>query len=380
MPEDHPSRFKTCIVTIFIITGIFACIIVLFGLIIPVRAEKEFGPAISDLSYRERITYSALLLWHAKELNQPINPQGEDVILFIEFGESISSITERLWEHNLIPNTGIFRTYLQYSGLDKTLQAGEHTLSARLTPIQIAQALQDAIPTHVTFVIIPGWRMEEIASILPTSGLTFSKEEFLMLAKNPPTGHAFFSNFPENATMEGFFYPDTYRLAREMTAWEFILTLVNNFDQQISQEIRQGLRHHNLDLYQGTTLASIVEREAIVEDEKPLIASVFLNRLSAGMPLESDPTVQYAIGYNFDQETWWTNPLSLQDLKLDSAYNTYIYPNLPPGPIANPEKTSLQAVAFPADTPYLYFRAMCDQSGRHAFAQTFEEHINNACP
>lgn len=380
MSKKTSTLLTSCLLPTLSLVFIGACLLLLAGLIIPSRAQEIFGHPTPGLNYRERLTYSALLLWHTKELTHPLNPQGEDITLTIEFGESIPSIINHLWEHNLIPDPGIFRTYLQYSGMDMSIQAGEHTLSQRLTPLEIAKALQDAIPTHVTFVVIPGWRMEEIAAALPTSGLTFSANEFLDVAKNPPLNFTFINFLPQNATLEGFFFPDIYSLPREISTTAFILALVNNFDLQISQEIRQGLKRQNLDIFQGTILASIIEREAIIDEEKPLIASVFLNRLSTGMPLESDPTVQYAMGYNHEQGTWWTNPLSLQDLKLDSPYNTYIYPKLPPGPIANPDKDSFRAAAFPAQTPYLYFRAMCDQSGLHVFSKTFEEHINNACP
>jgi UPF0755 protein len=112
----------------------------------------------------------------------------------------------------------------------------------------------------------------------------------------------------------------------------------------------------------------------------PLIASVFLNRLNADIKLDADPTVQYAVGYNAAQATWWTNPLSFEDLQLDSPYNTYLYAGLPPGPICNPSIDALRSVAFPAQTPYYFFRAACDGSGRHLFAETFDEHVNNACP
>lgn len=380
MSKDRPSLIKACFVSSFVIIFVLTCVIVLAIAIVPARAEEVFGHPAPELDYRERLTYSAILLWHKEELTQPLNPVGTDITLNIEYGESITSIIDQLWEHDLISDTGVFRTYLEYAGLDTTLQAGEHTLSQRWTPIEIAQALQDAIPTHVTFVVIPGWRMEEIAAALPTSGLTFSKDEFLELAADPPSDFVFFNNFPTNATLEGFFYPDSYHLLREISAEEFIFTLVSNFNQHISQDIRQGMNRQDLDLFHGTILASIVEREAILKDEKPLISSVFLNRLALGMPLESDPTVQYAIGYNHNQETWWTNPLTLFDLKINSMYNTYLYPELPPGPIANPDLESLRAVAFPAQTPYLYFRALCDQSGRHTFSETFEEHLDKACP
>jgi UPF0755 protein len=135
-----------------------------------------------------------------------------------------------------------------------------------------------------------------------------------------------------------------------------------------------------LSLFDAVTLASIVEREAVLDEEKPLIASVFLNRLAAGIPLESDPTAQYAAGYDEARGGWWPTPVSLNDLEIDSPYNTYRYPGLPPGPISNPSTESLKAVAFPAQTPYYYFRASCDGSGKHVFAETYEQHLNNSCP
>jgi len=127
-------------------------------------------------------------------------------------------------------------------------------------------------------------------------------------------------------------------------------------------------------------LASIVEREAVLDEEMPLIASVFLNRLAAGMKLEADPTVQYALGYTAEQAAWWKNPLSAADLGVDSPYNTYRFPGLPPGAICNPGLGALQAVAFPAQTAYYYFRADCENLGAHNFAKTYEEHLGNACP
>jgi UPF0755 protein len=127
-------------------------------------------------------------------------------------------------------------------------------------------------------------------------------------------------------------------------------------------------------------MASIVQREGVDPNEHSLIASVFYNRLAAGMRLESDPTTQYALGYNENQQTWWTNPLTYDDLAVNSAYNTYQVNGLPPGPISNPGLNALQAVAKPAQTPYYYFRAKCDGSGDHEFATTYDEHLQNACP
>jgi UPF0755 protein len=144
--------------------------------------------------------------------------------------------------------------------------------------------------------------------------------------------------------------------------------------------MRQGFQKQGLSLYQAVTLASLVEKEAIIPDEQPVIASVFYNRLAAGMRLESDPTVQYALGYNQDMKTWWTNPLTSDDLLVDSPYNTYAVAGLPPGPITSPGLSALQAVAEPATTGYYFFRARCDGTHRHVFAVTLDEQIQNACP
>lgn len=174
--------------------------------------------------------------------------------------------------------------------------------------------------------------------------------------------------------------PAAYTFDRHVSLNDFILTILNEFDDQVTRDIRDGFRQQGLTLAQGITLASIVQREAMVEDEQPMIASVFLNRLRNDMRLESDPTTQFALGYHSEQKTWWTNPLSAADLDIDSPYNTYIYKGLPPGPISNPGISAIQAVAFPAQTDYFFFRARCDGSGRHNFAETYQEHLQNACP
>jgi len=145
----------------------------------------------------------------------------------------------------------------------------------------------------------------------------------------------------------------------------------------VSPDLQQGFAAQGLTPYQGLILASIVQREAVVEEEMPLIASVYLNRLHSGMPLEADPTVQYALGH---PGQWWKSPLEAGDTQVESPFNTYRRSGLPPAPIANPGETALRAVAFPANTSYLFFRAACDGSGRHVFSETYQEHLQNHCP
>jgi UPF0755 protein len=221
--------------------------------------------------------------------------------------------------------------------------------------------------------------LEQIAATLPTSGLIIEPGDFMEASHARPVGYSFAGEIPTPPTLEGFLLPGTYTLDREITVVDLVVTMLDNFEAQVSEDLRAGYEQQGLSLYQAVTLASILEREAVVDDEMPIMASVFLNRLEQDMKLDADPTIQYALGQQMDG-SWWKSPLSLDDLNFDSPYNTYLYRGLPPSPICNPGLAALQAVADPAETNYLYFRAMCDDSGQHAFAETFEEHQQNSCP
>jgi len=358
------------------------------GLLIelPKRTQNTFGPPAPDLGIVERIELSARLLLQSETLHSPAIPTGDDPanqirqVFKIESGESTYAITTRLQHAGVISKAQPLRDYLIYSGLDTTIQSGEFELSPHMTIIEIAWALQDATPNEVVFSILPGWRLEEIAEGLPTSGLEFSPDDFLSFALFPPSDLAISPSLPAGASLEGFLFPDRYRLPRKISLTAFIDTVLLNFQIKVDSQIQQGFKQQGLSLFEAVTLASIIQREAVVEDEMPLIASVFFNRLSQGIKLDTDPTVQYALGYHPAGATWWKNPLSLDDLQVMNPYNTYLSAGLPPGPIANPGLSALRAVAFPAQSPYFYFRSACDNSGRHQFAETFEQHQQNACP
>lgn len=379
-------KISNVLKTLLILLMITACVVVIllgWGLAeIPRRAEQAFGQPSASLSPVQHLRLSTFLLLQGDQLLKPVNTSGEPQPFEVALGESTYQVTERLGSKGLVRDAEALRNYLVYKGLDTTLQAGVYSLSPRMSPIEIAHALQDATPSEVTFNILPGWRMEEVAAALPTSGLSFSPKLFLDVASRPP---ALLSidrpvPVPEGATLEGFIYPDSYRLPRDISVNAFIQTVLDNFQIKVTHELQEGFKNQGLSLFQAVTLASIVQREAVLPEEMPTIASVFLNRLEAGMKLDSDPTVQYALGYKWGWDNWWKTPLTLDDLKVNSDYNTYRYAGLPPGPISNPGLAALRAVAFPAQTPYFYFRAACDGSGKHNFAVTFEEHQQNACP
>lgn len=368
-------RYQTRFILVFIVVCILVAIYIVLGYV-PARATMLYGVPARALSISDRIEYSTRLLSHGDLLTTPLNPNGVEQTFRIEQGESIASAATRLEDSFIIADAQTFYDYVVYTGLDLTIQAGDYTLSPALSIIDITRALQDSTPVDINFVILSGWRMEEIAASLPTSGLDISPEAFIAAAQTPPQ----VLDLASPSTMEGFFLPDSYILPRSTTVEQLLETVARNFALHISDDMRAGFAAQGLDTYQALTLASIIQRESIHDEEMKLIASVFINRLNIGMTLGSDPTVQYALGYNSIEQTWWTNPLSLDDLKFDSPYNTYINAGLPPAPISNPSLGALQAVAFPETSPYYYFQARCDDSGYHTFAVTFEEHLANSCP
>jgi UPF0755 protein len=375
------SRFLAFFL-IILVTGILLAVVFSSNFInqIPSRAEVLYGPPVETLSERQRLVISWRLLNNEDKLLNPYNPTLGEIPFKIESGESTGSIINHLALIKLISSADLFRDYLIYTGLDTRLQAGDYVLSGEMNAVEIALVLQDPTPRTVNFTVLPGWRMEQIAESLPTSGLTISPEEFLAAARDRYPFPKIQNQVPKGYPLEGLFAPGTWQLERTISAADLVIFLITQTEEAINQAILNGLDQQGLTLYEGIILASIIEREAVVIDEMPIIASVFLNRLKIYMKLETDPTVQYAIGYNPAKNSWWTNPLSYADLEVDSPFNTYLYSGLPPTPISNPSLAALQAIAFPAQTPYYYFRAACDQSGKHNFSETYEQHLNYACP
>src|SRR5690606_2317517 len=204
------------IVLIFIVIAL-VCVFS-FIYYIPAQASLLYGPPAKHLSIPNRIEYSARLLSYGDELSTPLNPAGVEQPFIIESGESVSSIANRLESQNLISNSRAFFDYVVYVGLDLTIQAGRYSLSSKQSIIDIAQALQKFSPTDATLVILAGWRMEEIAASLPTSGLNITPEAFLSAAQTLPQ----VLSFTSASSMEGFFFPDTYTMPRETTVGQLL--------------------------------------------------------------------------------------------------------------------------------------------------------------
>ncbi len=346
---------------------------------IPALATYYYGKASPALNITQRFQYSAKILWYKPSISRAADIYGMEQSFEITNGESPYETAARLESQNIILDAEAFITLLVYTGADTHLMPGIYMLNPSLSMQSIAGILQDARASQIAFVVLPGWRMEEIAASLPSSGLLIAEEAFMRAVRSTPPRAVVTGDLTGATSSEGFLFPDSYLVSRDLTATQLVTELTLNFARNLSPEIKAGFAEQGLTVYDGVKLASIVEREAVVVGERTMIASVFLNRLQASQRLESDPTVQYALGYDEINQTWWKNPLTYADLEIDSPYNAYFYAGLPPTPICNPSLASLEAVAFPAETPYYFFRALCDGSGFHAFAETFEEHLANGC-
>lgn len=359
-----------------------------------IGGQEATAQPSDQLNPAERAYLRGYLTLHAADIEEPAGPNTGPVAFTVEPGESATAVAERLEEAGLITDATLFRYYLRYYDLDPYLEAGEFDLQPDMTIPQIAQTLSHAIADEIEIRITEGWRLEQTADYLaqnPEFGI--DPDDFLALARRAPlpaeggqaSGTAeleaqeFLATLPPGATLEGYLFPDTYRLPADATAVDLVNTMLFNFGNRVTAEMQAAAAQQDLSLHGAITLASIVEREAQLPDERPVIASVFLNRLAQGMLLEADPTVQYALGYQQATGQWWKRPLLYTDLEIDSPYNTYRYPGLPPGPIASPGLASIQAVVSPAQTSYLFFVVDCTASvaGTHVFAETYEEHQAN---
>lgn len=329
---------------------------------------------------------SAYLETNRARLEQPAGDDSRPTQFVVQPGQPARTIAENLANQGLVNDARLFEAYVRVNGLANSLQAGAYQLSPSMTIPEIAQILQRALAPEIVVRVGEGWRLEQTADYLtqrtPLDGADYRRRAGTGDLSGLETGrYDFLELRPAGASLEGFLYPDTYRLpAEDATALDLLGRQLDEFAEQAlpAWQEAEAKGTTKLTLHQALTLASIVEREAIADDERPMIAGVYLNRLARTMKLQADPTVQYAMGYQPDTSRWWKTPMSLDEYgQVDSPYNTYLYPGLPPGPIANPSLKSIQAVLEPAVHDYLFFVAEPGGTGRHAFARTFEEHLKN---
>jgi len=332
---------------------------------------------------------------HEDELIRPAGADPQFRKFEILPGDTASAIANNLLAQSLITNAGLFVDYVQYYGLDSQLEAGTYFLQQTQTLEEIAYTLTDASAATIPLLTLEGWRIEQIADIIDQNPLLdFSGSDFLGVvgpgAAIPPDFKArvgipdVMSN-GQPPSLEGFLFPATYQLKPGITPFELRDEMLAAFNRNVTDAMIQQAADQGLTMYEVVTMASIVERETVAADEAPIIASAYLNRLRLPMRLDADPTVQYAIGSTRDG-SWWPQITQADYYGLagvpNQSYSTYLNEGLPPGPIASPGLGSVNAVLNPAVTEYFYFRAGCNNDGRHEFF-TLEQQADHAaftCP
>ncbi len=309
------------------------------------------------------------------EVNSRPNSAKDLVPFNINPGESFSAVTNELYDAKLVRNTFVFRLRAMMLGAQDKIQAGYFYLRKDMTIDEILENITNARLVERQITIPEGWRLEQIAATFGDKG--WNKEKFIQLVKKGDYQFGFLADKPAGASVEGFLFPDTYRVPASYTEDDIIIMMLRRFGDQYNANLRTEARQ-GIGVYKVVIMASIIEREAAVARERPIIASVFYNRLNKSMMLQTDPTVQWARDtelYKKDPtfSKWWDKPTG-KDLEIDSPYNTYKVKGLPPGPISNPGLAALTAATEPASTEFLYFVATGDREGTHDFSVTLEEH------
>jgi len=304
-------------------------------------------------------------------------PASAPITVDVNEGDNANVIAARLARAGVIQSVELFTELTALEGLQNGLAAGQYQL-ARAMPASEVIARLHAGDTGAIRVTIPeGKRIEEVGAILDKAGVV-SAQSFQDAVQKGNFSYDFLGDNPAGGGLEGYIFPDTYNFPQHNKPDDVVNLMLRDFGQRLTPDVRSAFQRQGLSIHDAVTLASIVEREAEAAEERPVIASVFLNRMRLGMPLQADPTVQFALAANpqsLSQFGLWKQALTPDDLAVSSPYNTYAVNGLPPGPIANPGLGSLQAVAHPAQTNYLFFVAKDD--GTHAFAATYAEHQAN---
>jgi UPF0755 protein len=314
-------------------------------------------------------------------LTAPVAPEDETREVFtVKPGASAVQIGGDLQERGLIRSGLAFRMVAEDKGVSGSLAAGDYELSRSMSTEEIVQVLaRGQVKRGLVATIPEGWRAEQIADRLEAVGFS-SREEFLRAVADPRSVPGIEQlDSPPPPSLEGYLFPSTYEVRERVSGTQAADLMVRMFASRAGDKLKHGPPESKLSVHELLTLASIVEREAQQPGERPTIASVYLNRLRNGMPLQADPTVQYAITNKNPREAagygYWKGELSPTDLQVNSPFNTYLRPGLPPSPICNPGDASIEAVLQPANTDFLYFVAKGD--GGHLFARTLEEHNAN---
>jgi len=303
-------------------------------------------------------------------LSSAVGSGNQPVYFSIKEGASVNQIANNLQSQQLIRSAWLFRFWAKAIGADGRFVSGRHQLAPHSNISQLIKQLTN--PSNLNnerdITIIEGWRIIDIADYLGHEGIA-SREDFLAAIKTDLWRERYdFLADVKADTLEGFLFPDTYRIFNDAQAQDIVKKMLDNFDRKLTPEMRREIAAQGKSIFNTITLASIIEREVLSSSDKQIVADIFLKRLEKGMGLQSDATINYITGKK-------TTRPSSADLQIDSPYNTYKYRGLPPGPISNPGLDSIKAAIYPQKNNYYYFLTASD--GQAIFATTYDEHLKN---
>ena len=286
-------------------------------------------------------------------------------VVVIEKGQTGTEIADMLFERGLIRSTQGFKLWLYLSGTNDKLQTGHYQIPNKVTVRELISLLQEGHVESIRVTIPEGYTVGDIAIVLEKNQIMKAKD-FLAEAKTYVPYPYMKGTKPATYPVEGFLFPSTYEIPVGATPRDVIQMMADEMNRYLTPAVKKQIQAQHMSIHDFVTLASIVERESLFDADRPTIAGVFKKRLAHGIPLQSDATISYVLGYAKENVT-------IGDTQLQSPYNTYVSKGLPPGPIANPGKKALDAVLHSENTDYLYFVA--DKEGHNHFSKSYEEHL-----
>lgn len=322
---------------------------------------KKLGVAILIILLFFSIGVAGVYLNIVTYAQKPPNTEPVEQTVVVQSGQGFKALSTLLYRNGMILHPVKFRLFARIKGYDKRIKAGEYMISSAMTPEKILETMVDGKVYLHRLTIPEGYNLKQIAQAVETAGFA-SEADFLKAATDPDLVRA---KGIDAQTFEGYLFPDTYYFPRGVTPENIISTMVKRFWSVFKPEWEEQTKTLGFTVHQVITLASIIEKETAVSAERPIISSVFHNRLKRHMRLESDPTVIYGMGnYNGN--------ITRKDLERPTPYNTYTMKGLPPGPISNTGAKAIEAALYPADTKFLYFVSRNDQT--HHFSTNFKDH------
>lgn len=318
------------------------------------------------------IIFFGVYFYYSQAISSPLNKKGEDVEFTVAQGEGVKIIASNLVDNKIIDSSLFFKIYVWQKNLEKKFISGEYVLTPKMSIIEIVKSLtgNGAISTEKNLTFIEGWNNKDFAKYLEEQGFGTSDEFLKLINTNKYSdSYSFLSDKSKTADLEGYLFPDTYRVYKNATQEDVVIKMLNNFNNKLTERMRADIKKQGRSIFEVITMASLIEKEVKTLDDMKIVSGIFWDRIKNGQALESCATLAYALGENKPQ-------YSAADTETDSPYNTYMHKGLPPTPICNPGLNAITAAVYPTYTKYNYF--LSDPvTNKTIFSATYDEHLRN---